>query len=266
MQVHSLQLPEFQASHSFAEYCCTCGAPPFEKEEPDRSHCHPPLPSCCHVIEYPTPSKKRQATDHVDHDDDDDDACLAIFFRGPQYHWSSGVSLVQGRHFRVRRRLCCSQTESPTMTRTSTARECCFLMEESESRPIIGQEKRIIVQSFVHFQQFSRPGAKGNTFARIPEEPRCEAAAPVMCQRKDFIEHRPAGCSPRPRPQTCVRSPPVDPSWTCWCTARLAHHKTSPQKVATRATAFVQGWRPTLLNTRLRSARGTRHADKRWPG
>ena len=81
-----------------------------------------------------------------------------------------------------------------------------------------------------HFQQFSRPGAKGNTFARIPEEPRCEAAC-VLCQRKDFIEHWPAGCSPRARPQTCVRSPPVDPSWTCRCTARLAHHKASPQRL-----------------------------------
>ena len=64
-----------------------------------------------------------------------------------------------------------------------------FLMEQSGSRPITGQEKRLIVQNFAHFQQFSRPGAKGNTFARIPEEPRREAAC-VLCQRKDFIEHR----------------------------------------------------------------------------
>ena len=46
-----------------------------------------------------------------------------------------------------------------------------------------------MVQSFVHFQQFSRPGAKGNTFARTPEVPRCEAAC-ALCQQKDFIEHR----------------------------------------------------------------------------
>ena len=52
-----------------------------------------------------------------------------------------------------------------------------------------GQEKRLIVQNFAHFQQFSRPGAKGNTFARIPEVPRCETAC-VFCQRKDWIEHR----------------------------------------------------------------------------
>ena len=57
-----------------------------------------------------------------------------------------------------------------------------FLMEQSGCRPITGQEKRIIVQNFAHFQQFSRPGAKGNTFARISEVPRCEAAC-VLCQR-----------------------------------------------------------------------------------
>ena len=71
-----------------------------------------------------------------------------------------------------------------------------FLMEQSGSRLITGHEKRITVQHYVHFQQYARPGAKGNTFAGVPEEPRCEAAC-VLCQRKDFIEHRPAGCSPR---------------------------------------------------------------------
>ena len=64
-----------------------------------------------------------------------------------------------------------------------------FLMEQCGCRPITGQEKRMIVQNFAHFQQFSRTGAKGNTFARIPEVPRCEAAC-VLCQRKDYIEHR----------------------------------------------------------------------------
>ena len=44
-------------------------------------------------------------------------------------------------------------------------------------------------QNFAHFQQFSRPGAKGNTFARVSEVPRCEAAC-VLCQRKDWIEYR----------------------------------------------------------------------------
>ena len=54
-----------------------------------------------------------------------------------------------------------------------------FLMEQSGSRSITGQKKRIIVQNFAHFHKFS------------PEEPRCEAAC-VLCQRKDFIENRPA--------------------------------------------------------------------------
>ena len=40
-----------------------------------------------------------------------------------------------------------------------------FLMEQSGSRPITGQEKIIFVQHFAHFQQFSRPGVKANTFA-----------------------------------------------------------------------------------------------------
>ena len=40
-----------------------------------------------------------------------------------------------------------------------------FLMEQSGSRPVTGQEKRIILQNFAHFQKFTRPGAKGNTVA-----------------------------------------------------------------------------------------------------
>ena len=64
-----------------------------------------------------------------------------------------------------------------------------FLQEQCGPRAITGEEKRLIVQNFAHFQQFSRPGAKGNTFARIPEVPRCEAAC-ALCARKDFIEHR----------------------------------------------------------------------------
>ena len=42
-----------------------------------------------------------------------------------------------------------------------------FLMEQSGSRPVNGQEKRIILQNVAHFQQFSRRGTKGNTFARM---------------------------------------------------------------------------------------------------
>ena len=64
-----------------------------------------------------------------------------------------------------------------------------FLQEQCGPRAITAEEKRLIVQNFTHFQQFSRPGAKGNTFARIPEVPRCEAAC-ALCARKDFIEHR----------------------------------------------------------------------------
>ena len=64
-----------------------------------------------------------------------------------------------------------------------------FLQEQCGPRAITAEEKRIIVQDFAHFQQFSRPGAKSNTFANITEVPRCEVAC-VLCARKDFIEHR----------------------------------------------------------------------------
>eukprot|EP00972_Heterocapsa_arctica_P096250 14201021-Heterocapsa_arctica.AAC.1 len=46
-----------------------------------------------------------------------------------------------------------------------------------------------MIHNFAHFQQFSRPGAKGNTFSRSAEVPRCEAACAV-CQQKEFIEFR----------------------------------------------------------------------------
>ena len=64
-----------------------------------------------------------------------------------------------------------------------------FLQEQCGPKAIAGEEKRLIVQNFAHFQQFSRPGAKSNTFARISEVPRCEAVC-VLCARKDFIEQR----------------------------------------------------------------------------
>ena len=116
-------------------------------------------------------------------------ACLAIFVRGPHYHWSCGVSLV----------FVCDANFAAHKQKVHSGeneyrKRVLFLMEQSGSRPIAGQEKRILVQTFAQFQQFFRPGAKGNTFARIPEEPRCEAAC-VLCQRKDFIEHRPAGAA-----------------------------------------------------------------------
>ena len=44
-----------------------------------------------------------------------------------------------------------------------------------------------IVQTAAHFQQWSRPGTKGNTFAHTAEVPRCEAAG-VFCKHKDWLE------------------------------------------------------------------------------
>ena len=62
-------------------------------------------------------------------------------------------------------------------------------MEPPENTTDSPARRRKNVQHVAHFQQVSRPGAKGNAFARIPEEPRREAAC-VLCQRKGFIEHR----------------------------------------------------------------------------
>ncbi len=71
------------------------------------------------------------------------------------------------------------------------------------------QEKRTVLQNFAHFQQFSRPSAKGNTFAYAADLPRSEAAC-ALCQQKDFLEHRrnpfiglvnPSAVIKPPRPQ-----------------------------------------------------------------
>ena len=64
-----------------------------------------------------------------------------------------------------------------------------FLLAEEGYRAITGQEKRLMVQNFAHFQQYSHPGAKGNIFSRAPAVPRCEAAC-AICGVKDWIEHR----------------------------------------------------------------------------
>ncbi|MCP4965331.1 MAG: hypothetical protein GY926_08845, partial [bacterium] len=64
-----------------------------------------------------------------------------------------------------------------------------YLIEQNGCRAITAQEKRLMVQNFAHFQQFSRPGSKGNTFSRSPEVPRCEVAC-ALCQQRDFIEYR----------------------------------------------------------------------------
>ena len=65
-----------------------------------------------------------------------------------------------------------------------------YLLEMQGPRALTAQEKRVIVQNYAHFQQFSRPGTGGNTFTTgVKDVPRCETACGV-CQRKDFIEHR----------------------------------------------------------------------------
>ena len=46
-----------------------------------------------------------------------------------------------------------------------------------------------MVQNFAHFQQFCRPGSKGNRFSGGEAVPRCEAACAV-CAQKDYLEHR----------------------------------------------------------------------------
>ena len=64
-----------------------------------------------------------------------------------------------------------------------------YLMQQAGCRPITGQEKRIMVQNFAHFQQFSRLVAKGNRFVQTPEVQRCEVAC-ALCLQRDFFEHR----------------------------------------------------------------------------
>ena len=64
-----------------------------------------------------------------------------------------------------------------------------YLMAEAGHRPITGQEKRIMVQNFAHFQQWCFPGSRGNYFADSKAVPRAEAAC-VVCAQKDYLEHR----------------------------------------------------------------------------
>ena len=179
-----------------------------------------------------------------------------LFQKKPHYHWSF-VSPVRGRHFRVRRRLCCPQTESP-LRGERVPQGSALPDEQSGSCPITGQEKRIIVQKFAHFQQFSRPGAKGSLGVKLhvccasgrtslniglrvfPHEP---GLKPVCGHRRLILLGR-AGAphdSPTTRPH---------------------------RKGCNSGTAFVQGlqrlqsghsgkahWRPTRLDIGLRSAR-----------
>ena len=150
-------------------------------------------------------------------------------------------------------------------------------MEQTGSRPITGQEKRIMVQNFAHCQQFSRPGAKGNTFARISEEPRCEAAC-ALCQRKDFTEHRPVGCSHKPGAKLVRGHRPLILLGRVGVSARLAHHKASPRKLqlghcfcSTLAEVAERPFWERALATnafghQAEKRQSTRHADKRRPG
>ena len=64
-----------------------------------------------------------------------------------------------------------------------------YLLSKAGCRPLTGQEKRLMVQNFARFQQFCRPGAKGNYFADSDEVPRAEAAC-AICAQKDWLENR----------------------------------------------------------------------------
>ena len=69
------------------------------------------------------------------------------------------------------------------------AKESFFSISQEGCRAITGQEKRLMVQNYAHFQQCCYPGAMGNYFADGAEVPRCEAAC-AICARKDFLEYR----------------------------------------------------------------------------
>ena len=49
-----------------------------------------------------------------------------------------------------------------------------YLLQQRGCQPITAQEKRLMVQNFTAFQQFSRIGSGGNTFSSRPEVPRSE--------------------------------------------------------------------------------------------
>ena len=49
-----------------------------------------------------------------------------------------------------------------------------YLLQQRGCQPITAQEKRLMVQNFAAFQQFSRIGSGGNTFSSRPEVPRSE--------------------------------------------------------------------------------------------
>ena len=88
-----------------------------------------------------------------------------------------------------------------------------YLVSKAGCRPITGQEKRIMVQNFARFQQFSRPGAKGNYFADCEEVPRAEAGC-AICSQKDWLEHRHKlglfGCVPYASDVLSVNAPAAE--------------------------------------------------------
>ena len=95
--------------------CCSPSLPPSPATPPGG---HLPWPAL-------QPQRLQQLGGHDNDDDegdgdddddveDDDDACMPCdLFQRTHFRWLSGVPPVRGRHFRARRGLCCPQTESP---------------------------------------------------------------------------------------------------------------------------------------------------------
>ena len=67
-------------------------------------------------------------------------------------------------------------------------RVLCF-MADVGSRPSSPQEKMMLVQNCAGFQQYCRPGTKGNRFSGPVEVPRSEAAC-AACAQKDSREQQ----------------------------------------------------------------------------
>ena len=191
-------------------------------------------------------------------------ACHAIFFRGPHHHWSSGVSLVRGRHFRVRRRLLLPTNRKSTPARTSTARECSSWSNLDHYWP--GEEKSL----FKMLRTFS------NSLRLAPR------ATPSRAFQKSLSAKLHLCCASGSASLNIGLRvvPPHEPGLKLVCSHRplilLGRVGVPHDSPATRphregdnlGTAFVQGlqrlqsghsgkthWRPTRLDTRLRSAR-----------
>ncbi len=61
------------------------------------------------------------------------------------------------------------------------------LLEQRGPHPVSAQEKRIMIQNFAHFQQYSRLSSRGNDFHGAAPVPRAEAAC-VICARLRWLE------------------------------------------------------------------------------